>query len=460
MNRSLKLVTTFVLIVGLISSTMLNQRAEATVPGVNTLVSVNNTGDGQGGNGQSPHDTSSKNQSVSADGRYVVFTSNASNLVSGDTNGRSDVFVRDLVNGVTTRVNVSNSGVQANDNVNNANFQGAAISSTGRYVAFTSRATNLIDGQTTSHAQVYMHDRSTGATTIVSKKSDGTLANKDVAGVYGVSDDGRFVVWEGNLLTSLVSTETNIYSYFVYLTDTQNQTTIVLNHTPSATGQYFINGITMSCDGAFVAYSTRLQLVSGDTDSNEDVYLVDLRNGMQVSGITTVSSIDGYDIFPSLSCNGDYLTFQSNGKGLITSGPSPSDSYLHQLLYDRINGSITLADTSTSGSIANYDSGNTYGGAVDDRGDVTFTTGATNLIDGHTVAAGQLYLKHNDTQQTELISKTPGGTAWSGATSIGGTPSISSDGKVVIYRTGSSATTLLSSDTNGFGDVVASSTGL
>lgn len=112
---------------------MFSQKVEAIVPGVNTLVSVNNSGDGQGGNGDSPFSTAQQEKMiVSANHRYVVFNSNASNLVTGDTNGVSDVFVRDLVNNTTTRVSVSSSGVQANGRVNNFAGTQQVISSTGR----------------------------------------------------------------------------------------------------------------------------------------------------------------------------------------------------------------------------------------------------------------------------------------------------------------------------------------
>lgn len=459
MKKKIGRAAAFLLVVGIISGTLFNQGANAIVPGVNTLVSVNNTGDGQGGNGASPDDNGyyELNQAVSADGRYVVFTSNASNLVSNDTNGRNDVFVRDLANGTTTRVDVSSSGVQANDGINNSDFQSVAISSTGRYVVFTSMATNLMDGQTTSHKQVYMHDMSTGVTSVVSKKSDGTLSNKDVVGVYGVSSDGRLVAWEGNLLTSLTTAETNTSSYYIYLTDLQNQTTTILNHTPP-TGQYFLYGATMSCDGAFIAFSTKLQLVSSDTDSRMDVYLVDLRNGTTTTGITTLSSTDSDDVFPSFSCNGNFLTFQSNGVGLVTSPSNPTG--LHQIVYDRLNASFAMADTSTTGAMANATTGNFYGGAVDDYGDAIFNSHASNLIDGHVISHPQVYLKHGGSGVTELLSTIPGGSGWSGSNGIAdGRVTISADGSVATYSV-SAATDVLGSHTNGFGDVIASSTGL
>lgn len=441
----------------LVVGTLANLQSYATVPGNNTLVSVNNSGDGQGGNASSPHtlsgSTAARNIDISDDGRYVAFTSTASNLVSNDTNGKPDVFVRDLVNNLTVRVNVSTSGVQANGGLSYADQSHVAISSTGRYVVFPSLATNLIDGQTTSIAQLYMRDTLTGTTTVVTQRSEGTLGKGMFYSLGGVSNDGRFVSWAGNLDTNLVSTETNTQSYYVYLTDLKTHTTTVLNHTPS-TGQYFVSGLSMNCDGSFIAFVTKLQLDPGDTDSSEDVYLADMRNGFALTGVTTSSNTGAFAGLPSLSCNGRYITFRS-ADNTFSSLLNSSNSTDHQFLYDRINATFSLVSASSSGIAGN---GNSSGSAaVDDKGDVVFGSGSTNLISGATTAYGQQFLKHADSGVVEVVSK-PSGSAYSNG--VGGNPSISADGKTVVYWAGDAATTLLSSDTNGKADVIASSTGL
>ncbi|MGZ4618639.1 MAG: TolB family protein, partial [Frankiaceae bacterium] len=98
---------------------------------------------------------------VSADGRYVVFTSDAANLVPGDTNDTPDVFVRDRRAGTTTRVSVSNTGAQGNGYSYNA----PAVSADGRYVAFVSDAANLVPGDTNGASDVFVRDRRAGTTT-------------------------------------------------------------------------------------------------------------------------------------------------------------------------------------------------------------------------------------------------------------------------------------------------------
>lgn len=435
--------------------------ASATVPGVNTLISVNNTGNGQGGDANSPYDTNGRQQVLSANGRYVAFTSAATNLVSGDTNAKPDVFVRDLTNNTTTRVNVSTAGVEANDTISSSNGDKVAVSSTGRYVVFPSRATNLIDGQTISSPQIYMRDTVANTTSIVTQTSTGTLASRTPNDVNGVSSDGRFVIWSGTLDTNFAPGETNSSSYYVYVTDLSTKTTTVLNHTPASL-QYFLEGVGSSCDGAIIAFSTKIPLTSDDTDSVEDVYIADLRNGLKITGVTTASfsTAGKYSIRPTVSCNGDYVSFISQDPSVVTTGPVATGTTQHVYLYDRINGSISLADTSGSGVVGNNSGGIGYSG-VDDYGDVFFGSSSTNLIDGYTISPNEIYLKHRDTGQTEIATKVPGGSATAGASIVGGQISSSSNGKLIVYyASNSTSTTLLSSDTNGFRDVVASQTGL
>ena len=129
-----------------------------------TRVSVRS--DGTEGNG------SSYNPSTSADGRFVAFDSNATNLVTGDTNGWYDIFVRDRQMATTARVSVDSAAAQGN-----GNSGGASISGDGRYVAFQSDATNLVTGDTNGRVDIFVHDRQTGTTDRVSVDSAGTEGN-------------------------------------------------------------------------------------------------------------------------------------------------------------------------------------------------------------------------------------------------------------------------------------------
>ena len=148
-------------------------------------------------------------QDISPDGRYVAFVSTATNLVSGDTNWKRDIFVRDRLLGITERVSLDSSGNEANAHNNNP-----AISADGRYVAFTSEATNLVTNDTNNRADIFFHDRQTGLTQRLSESVNGEQGNQE-SEYPSISDDGRFVAFHSGA-SNLVANDTNeTYDIFV-----------------------------------------------------------------------------------------------------------------------------------------------------------------------------------------------------------------------------------------------------
>src|SRR5262249_37717646 len=139
---------------------------------------------------------------ISADGRFVTFDSGADDLVAGDTNGVGDVFVHDRVTGVTERMSVASNGGQGD-----AESFGGAISADGRFVAFTSFASNLGVADTNGFDNVFVHDRQTGVTEVVSVAPDGTPGN-DGSQRPAISADGRFVAFQSSA-SNLVAGDTN-----------------------------------------------------------------------------------------------------------------------------------------------------------------------------------------------------------------------------------------------------------
>ena len=128
---------------------------------------------------------------MSSDGRYVAFSSYASNLVAGDTNSENDVFVHDRVTGQTTRVSVASAGNEAD-----GYSTGAAVSADGRFVAFFSEATNLVPGDTNGHSDAFVHDTLTGTTSRVSVDSSGIEGNGQSTFALSMSADGQLVAFE------------------------------------------------------------------------------------------------------------------------------------------------------------------------------------------------------------------------------------------------------------------------
>ncbi len=155
------------------------------------------TGQFSGGSG-----TGAKRPSISTDGRYLAFDDNYSGYVAGDTNGAQDVFVYDAQTGQTERVSVDSSGVQGNG----ASLF-ASISADGRYVSFQSDATNLVADDNNGQTDIFVHDRQTGATTIVSRSDTGALGD-GASGSAAISGDGQHVAYY-SAATNLVDDDTN-----------------------------------------------------------------------------------------------------------------------------------------------------------------------------------------------------------------------------------------------------------
>ena len=232
----------------------------------------------------------SDNPAISADGRYVAFSSLASNLVPGDTNGRVDVFVHDRATGTTERVSVASDGAEAES----SSFIPAisAISADGGHVAFTSPATNLVPGDTNGTDDVFVHDRATGTTERVSVASDGAEANSPSTDP-AISADGAHVAFSSPA-SNLVPGDTNgIDDGFVHHRPT-GATERVSVASDGAEGNRNSNRLAISVDGAHVAFSSSASnLVPGDTNGVADVFLHDRGGSLGVVGVPSVVEVPG-----------------------------------------------------------------------------------------------------------------------------------------------------------------------
>ena len=237
--------------------------------GTTTLVSVSSAGVKGDSGGWLP--------TFSADGRFVSFNSESTNLVPNDTNGQVDLFVRDLLSNQTTRVSVGTGGTQANSDSNSL----GALSADGRFALFDSDASNLVVGDTNGLRDVFVHDRQTGQTTRVSVSSTGAQADGD-SGASTLSADGRYVLL-GSSATNLVPGDTNgLPDVFVH--DRQTGQTVRVNVASDGTQANAVSvgdddGCcafpTISADGRSVMVVTLASsLVPGDTNGLDDVFVV------------------------------------------------------------------------------------------------------------------------------------------------------------------------------------------
>ena len=286
--------------------------------GTTTRVSVDSSG-AQGNN-------HSDETSISADGQFVAFQSAATNLVPGDTNGWTDVFVHDRETGTTTRVSVDSSGVEGN-----LGGRFPSIAGDGRFVAFESSSSNLVPGDTNGWADAIVHDCQTGTTTRVSVDSSGAQGN-DASAEPSISGDGRFVAFASRA-TNLVSGDTN-GKVDAFAHDRQTGTTTRVSvDSAGAQGNDYSQYSSISGGGRFVAFTgSATNLVPGDSNSACDVFVHDRQTATTTRVSVDSSGLQGNldSIFPSISADGRFVAFESSSDNLVPSDTNGvSDVLVH-----------------------------------------------------------------------------------------------------------------------------------
>ena len=223
--------------------------------------------DGQGNSGNG----GSSNADISSDGRFVTFTSGSTNLVPNDTNGHFDIFVFDRVLKRIERVSVSSSGNEGNENSSRS-----SISADGRYIAFQSSASNLVTNDTNGRDDVFVFDRNTKQTERISVNNLGEEANNlsSIPLFSSISDDGRFVVFSSRA-SNLVSNDTNNFNDTFVFDRLKKQISRVSISSTGQQGNGSSNYVQISQDGSTIAFtSTSNNLLSGDSNGSTDIFVV------------------------------------------------------------------------------------------------------------------------------------------------------------------------------------------
>ena len=420
------------LLLALLASTV------ASAQGVGATVRVSVSSSGTEGNSWSDY------SAISPDGRYVAFVSDASNLVTGDTNGKLDVFVRDTVANVTVRASVASNGSQGNDH----SFS-PSIAADGRYVAFASDAGNLVPGDTNGKSDVFVHDLSMGVTFRVS-----VYGGPDEMQAHGnssspsISADGRYIAFDSDA-SDLVSGDTNgKRDVFVYDRSVRALTRVSVA-SDGTQGNDLSLSPSISADGRYVAFqSSASNLVSGDTNEQEDIFVRDT-----VANTTTRVSTGGWlgtytqgnddSWSPAISADGQYVAFLSDASNLTlfdTNGQT--DIFVRDL----VAGTTILGSAASDGRQGNT---RAYAPAISADGRyVAFESDATNLVVGDTNGGPDVFVRDLVTGVTTRVSMTSDG-AQGNAGSV--SPAISADGRYVAFV--STATNLVAGDTNGKSDI-------
>ena len=378
---------------------------------------------------------------VSADGRYIVFSTNASNLVSGNTNGYSQMYVRDRQTGTTTPVSVSSNGV-----LSDRGGEVGSISADGRFAIFGSTATNLYPGSSSSTQGIYVRDLVLGATEREDVAPDGTPANSD-ASEPNISADGRYVKFLSNA-TNLVSGVTGTQ---VYLRDRTTGKTILasaaLDGTPANAGA---SGSAISADGRFIAFdSTSTNLVSQNTNGLKQAFLRDVVAGttVLVSAATDGTSANaqvfdevGGTFGPlAMSADGRYIVFNSNATNLVSQAVDGSVTHLFKR--DIQTQQTTLIDADSVGTPLGGSSDYSYPSISADGRFVSF------------LGFWQVLVRDTVANQTGVVSVANDGSAGNvtAAPACCSSTVVSPGGGSVVFA--SSATNLVANDTNGVSDV-------
>lgn len=402
-------------------------------PGITTRVSV--AGDGTQGN------AASYDAVLTPDGRYVAFSSDASNLVLGDTNGQTDVFVHDRTTGTVERVSVASDGTQAN----NWSY-GTTISADGRYVAFYSYATNLVSGEQHYYSHVYVHDRQTHTTERVSVASDGSPADS-FSHDPAISADGRYVAFD-SYATNLAAGDTNGKRDVFVRDRATGSTERVSLASDGAQGDRDSAAPRLTSDGRYVVFlSYATNLVPGDTNAAADVFLHDRETHTTARESLGNGGVQGNDgsYGAGVSADGRWVLFCSDATNLVA---GDTNGFTDTFVRDRSTGATERVSVGASGVQANDAS---YGATISTDGNiVAFTSYASNLVSGDTNYVGDAFVRIRSTATTERVHLDSDGTQANDE--IGSAePSISADGRYVVFY--SYASNLVTGDTNGTGDV-------
>jgi outer membrane protein assembly factor BamB len=345
--------------------------------GATERVSIDSAGDEANSDSQNPV--------VSANGRFVAFSSAASNLVPGDTNGTFDVFLHDRQTGTTERVSVDSAENQSNDI--EFSIPDLAISGDGRYVAFRSYKADLVPGDTNGspccNADIFVRDRQAGTTERVSVDSAGIEANGDSA-YSSISADGRYVAFTSSA-SNLVAGDTNVgYEAFVHDRQTGITERVSLDSAEAEGNSESVNTV-ISADGDFVAFTSYASnLVADDTNGKSDVFIRDRQTGTteRVSVDSAGNEMSNNSLLPAISGDGRFVAFESRTEGLDQFGDPTITTDIDVLVHDRQAGTTETASVDSSGNEANGFS--TVPAISADGGFVAFQSSGSNLVPGDT----------------------------------------------------------------------------
>jgi subtilisin family serine protease len=377
---------------------------------------------------------SSYHPSISADGQLVAFYSYGWNLVPNDGNGKSDVFVYNRTDDSIEMISIAN-----NESQGNGDSYFPSISADGLFVAFVSSATNLVSGDNNDSRDIFVYDRQAAAIERVSVTNIGVEGDND-SYYPSISADGQFVAF--NSSAENFTTGDAIERSDVYVYDRQENTiervSVDDNGTQGYDDSYFPS---ISADGQVVAFESYAEnLASKDNNELKDIFTFDRQSDTieMVNLGYEQTQAEGESDFPSMSADGRYIAYESWAFNL---NQDETDGYWSILVYDRQEDALERVSVTNDGILG---VGNSAGASISDDGRfVSFGSGVTNFDPNDTNGLWDIYLYDRLDNTIDRVSVGAGGVQEDGHSHLS---SISTNGRFIVFL--SEATNLVSGDDN------------
>jgi len=333
-------------------------------------------------------DDESSLATLSADGRYVVFRSIATNLVDNDTNNKEEIFLHDTLTGKTQRVSVDSAGAEAD-----GDSSSPAINATGQFVVFESQATNLVPDDTNAAADIFLRDLQNGTTSRISLDSQGAEADaQSLAAHSTISADGRYIVFRSDASNLIFDDNNNARDIFVR--DTVNNTTeIVSVHTDGTQATRGSGNQSISNNGRYVVFITfDAALVADDTNGIGDIFVRDIVDGITTRVSLSSAGEEGNNVSGSASISGDgrYVAFASLASNLVTNDTNAMEDIF---VKDRQTNDVVRVSVSATGVEGDNNSDRPV--ISTDGRYIVFHSDATNLVDNDTNGVSDTFITPN-----------------------------------------------------------------
>ena len=390
--------------------------------------------------------------SVSADGRYVAFQSSSANLVPNDSNNfENDIFVHDRLMGHTELISRHTNGATGD-----GDSTAPAISADGRFVAFTSEATTLVDNDTNGVADIFVHDRQEGQTTRVSVPSNGAQGN-DSSHTPSISGDGRYVAFASNADNLIPNDTAECWAWGPFETcidifvhdRLSGQTKLVSRRKDGTQANQHSISPAISANGRYVVFrSDSSNLTQPEYGTDFHIFRHDLQEGdtIKVSVHSNGTDGDGSSWSPAISADGNIIAFSSEAANLIDNDPNGARADVFVRVVEPP--ATALISRHTNGAVGadqGIDTSQVNAISADGRF-IAFYSDATSLVDGDTNERWDVFLHDRLEHTTVVVSWPAGGGLGNGYAKD---PTLSGDGRTVVFA--SSATNLVAPDANGNG---------